>query len=67
MMPQIVTALTTVFGLLPTAFQDAFWWSLSWTVIWWTIIATILTLYSIPALYYNVYGVVKNWKNKKTL
>jgi HAE1 family hydrophobic/amphiphilic exporter-1 len=25
MMPQIVTALTTVFGLLPTAFQDAFW------------------------------------------
>lgn len=65
MMPQIVTALTTVFGLLPTAFQDAFWGSLSWTVIWWTIIATILTLYSIPALYYNVYGVVKNWKKQK--
>lgn len=65
MMPQIVTALTTVFGLLPTAFQDAFWGSLSWTVIWWTIIATILTLYSIPALYYNVYGVTKSWKIQK--
>lgn len=52
---QVVTALTTVFWLLPSAFQDPFWAWLSWTVIWGTIIATILTLYCIPALYYQVY------------
>ncbi len=55
MVSQIVTAMTTVFGLLPTAFQDSFWGSLAWTVIWGTIVATILTLYCIPALYYQVY------------
>lgn len=55
MVAQIVTALTTIFGLLPTAFQDAFWGSLSWTVICGTIVATILTLYCIPALYYETY------------
>lgn len=52
---QIVTALTTVFGLLPTAFADPFWAGLSWTVIWGTIVATVLTLYCIPALYYEIY------------
>lgn len=66
MIPQVVTALTTVFGLLPTAFQDAFWASLSWTVIWGTIVATILTLYSIPALYYNVYLTEKKPKKPGT-
>jgi HAE1 family hydrophobic/amphiphilic exporter-1 len=55
MVSQIVTAMTTVFGLLPTAFQDSFWGSLAWTVIWGTIVATVLTLYCIPALYYEVY------------
>ncbi len=55
MIAQVVTALTTIFGLLPTAFQDPFWAGLSWTVIWGTIVATVLTLYCIPALYYEVY------------
>jgi Cu/Ag efflux pump CusA len=55
MIAQVVTALTTVFGLLPTAFQDPFWAGLSWTVIWGTIVATVLTLYCIPALYYEAY------------
>jgi multidrug efflux pump subunit AcrB len=55
MIAQVVTALTTVFGLLPTAFQDPFWAGLSWTVIWGTVVATVLTLYCIPALYYEAY------------
>lgn len=55
MIAQVVTALTTIFGLLPTAFQDPFWAGLSWTVIWGTIVATVLTLYCIPALYYEAY------------
>ncbi len=53
--PIIVTTLTTVFWVLPLAFQDAFWAGLGYTIIFWLIAGSTMTLFVIPALYYMLY------------
>jgi HAE1 family hydrophobic/amphiphilic exporter-1 len=49
--PVIVTTLTTVFGLLPLALQDEFWAGLWFTVVFWLIVGSTMTLFAIPVLY----------------
>lgn len=49
--PIIVTTLTTVFWILPLAFQDEFWAGLWFTVVFWIFIWSFMTLVAIPILY----------------
>ncbi len=53
--PIIVTTLTTLFWVLPLATQDAFWAGLWYTLIFWLFAGSFMTLFIIPALYYNIY------------
>ena len=61
--PIIVTTLTTVFGVLPLALQDEFWAWLWFTIVFWLIAWSSMTLFVIPALYYTL---VFSKKEKKT-
>ena len=58
--PIIVTTLTTVFWVLPLALQDEFWAGLGFTIIFWLFAGSTMTLFIIPALYYQVY-LRKKW------
>lgn len=53
--PIILTTLTTVFGLLPLAFQDEFWAGLALTVVFGLFAGSSMTLFVIPALYYELF------------
>lgn len=53
--PIILTTLTTTLGVLPLAMQDEFWAGLWYTLIYWLMFATILTLFVTPSLYYTLF------------
>ena len=50
--PIILTSLTTVFGAT-TIIWDPVWSGLAWTIIWWLLVSSILTLIVIPIFYYD--------------
>ncbi len=52
--PVILTTLTTSAGILPLVFVDVFWAGLSYTVIFGLMMATLLTLFVTPAMYYQM-------------
>lgn len=56
--PIIVTTLTTVFWVLPLALQDEFWAWLWFTIIFWLLVWSIMTLIVVPILYHLM--VLKN-------
>ncbi len=60
LIPMLVTTITTIFGILPIAFQDKFWAWLWFTIVFWLVTWTIMTLFVIPALYYQVF-LKKRW------
>ena len=52
MLPIFLTTATTVGGLLPLALSGGpLWEGLAWLMIYGLLIATVLTLYVLPALY----------------
>lgn len=52
MLPIFLTAATTIGGLLPLALSGGpLWEGMSWLMIFGLIVATLLTLYVVPALY----------------
>jgi len=51
--PIIVTTLTTVFWVLPLALQDEFWAWLWFTIVFWLIAWSTMTLFVVPSLYYS--------------
>lgn len=53
--PIILTTLTTTFGILPLALQDEFWAWLWYTIIFWLMFSSILTLFVTPSLYYSLF------------
>ena len=53
--PIIVTTLTTVLWILPLAIQDAFWWGLGYTIVFGLFTWSFMTLFVMPALYYNLF------------
>ncbi len=53
--PIIVTTLTTVFWVLPLALQDEFWAWLWFTIVFWLIAGSTMTLFVIPSLYYSLF------------
>ena len=50
--PIILTTLTTMAWILPLVFVDQFWKWLAVTIIFWLSVASTLTLFVTPALYY---------------
>ena len=52
MLPIVLTTATTVGGLLPLALSGGpLWEGLAWLMIFGLLVATVLTLYVVPALY----------------
>ena len=52
MLPIFLTTATTIGGLLPLAFSGGpLWEGMSWLMVFGLIVATLLTLYIVPALY----------------
>jgi len=50
--PIILTSLTTVFWA-STIIWDPVWSGLAWSIIWWLLLSSILTLIVIPIFYYD--------------
>jgi multidrug efflux pump subunit AcrB len=50
--PIILTSMTTVFWAM-TIIWDPVWSWLAWTIIWWLLVSSILTLIIIPIFYYD--------------
>lgn len=57
--PIILTSLTTVFWAA-TIISDPVWSWLAWSIIWWLLVSSILTLIVIPIFYYD--SQKKYWK-----
>ena len=53
--PIIVTTVTTVLWVLPLALQDPFWAWLGFTIIFWLIAGSFMTLFIVPSFYYTIY------------
>lgn len=60
LIPMLVTTITTVLGILPIALQDQFWAWLWFTIIFGLFTGTLMTLFVIPILYYQVF-LKKRW------
>lgn len=54
LIPMLVTTVTTVLWILPIAFQDEFWAWLWFTIVFWLVTWTAMTLFIIPALFLEV-------------
>lgn len=52
--PIVLTTLTTTAGIAPLIFVDNFWAGLSYTVIFGLMVASFLTLFVTPAMYYQL-------------
>ncbi|PIR97317.1 MAG: hypothetical protein COT91_02025 [Candidatus Doudnabacteria bacterium CG10_big_fil_rev_8_21_14_0_10_41_10] len=61
--PIIMTTLTTIAGVTPLAFADAFWRGLSVAVAFGIAFATVLTMVLVPILYLKFEG--KAWMKKR--
>jgi len=60
--PIILTTITTVLGLSSVARQDEFFAGLAYTIMFWLAVASAMTLFVIPALYYDQDKIVHNLK-----
>lgn len=52
--PIILTTLTTAAGVFPLIFVDSFWAGLSVTIMFGLVVASTLTLFITPAMYYQI-------------
>jgi multidrug efflux pump subunit AcrB len=53
--PMVLTTVTTVFGILPVALRDRFWSGMGFTIIFGIMATTILTLFVVKGIYYELY------------
>lgn len=63
--PILVTTITTVFWVLPLALQDEFWAWLWFTIVFWLLAWSVMTLFVIPSLYYSWFLMPKKNNKKK--
>lgn len=72
--PMTLTTVTTVLGILPIALRDRFWSGMGFTIIFGIIAASVLTLFVVKGIYYEIYvadhsGYIaklkKKWKERK--
>ncbi len=62
--PMILTTLTTSLGILPLALRDKFWSALGFTIIFGLISCTIITLFIVKGLYFEVFMVDHQFGSK---
>ncbi len=67
--PMLLTTVTTALGILPIALRDKFWSGMGFTIIFWVIAATALTLFIVKWIYYEMYLKSPNgpWVTKRLL
>lgn len=53
--PMTLTTFTTVLGMIPIAIKDKFWSGMGFTIIFGIIATTLLTLFVLKGIYYEVY------------
>lgn len=53
--PMLLTTFTTAFGILPIALRDQFWAGLGFTVIFGLMAATVLTLFVVKGIYFELF------------
>lgn len=53
--PILVTTITTVLWVFPLAIQSPMWAWLGYTIMFWLLAWSLLTIYCMPILYYNSY------------
>lgn len=59
--PIMLTSITTILGMISIATQDKFWSGLGYTIIFGITWASLLTLFSIQAIYYELYIAKHEW------
>jgi multidrug efflux pump subunit AcrB len=57
--PILLTTITTVFGILPLALQDEFWAGLGFTIVFGLTAGSLMTLFVVPSLYYELIVIKK--------
>jgi HAE1 family hydrophobic/amphiphilic exporter-1 len=62
--PMTLTTFTTVFGILPIALRDEFWAGLGFTIIFGLSAASILTLFVVKGIYYEVFMAEHPWGHR---
>ncbi|MFB0965809.1 MAG: efflux RND transporter permease subunit, partial [Patescibacteria group bacterium] len=62
--PMTLTTLTTALGILPIALRDQFWSGLGFTIIFGLVAASILTLFVVKGIYYEVFMLDHPWGKK---
>lgn len=71
--PMLLTTVTTVLGIIPIALRDRFWSGMGFTIIFGIMAASMLTLFVVKGIYYELYmnhedGFAKKiWKKGKNL
>jgi hypothetical protein len=64
----LLTTVTTVLGIFPIALRDKFWSGMGFTIIFGITAASLLTLFVVKGIYYELYmnkeeGIIKKmWK-----
>lgn len=65
--PMTLTTITTALGILPIALRDRFWSGMGFTIIFGIITASVLTLFVVKGIYYEIYVAGKEeWNIKPT-
>ncbi len=62
--PMLLTTVTTALGILPIALRDRFWSGMGFTIIFWVISASLLTLFVVKGIYYELYMNKEEWMFK---
>jgi multidrug efflux pump subunit AcrB/outer membrane protein TolC len=63
--PILLTAITTIAGLLPMAFEESTLWPpLAWAMISGLVGSTVITLFFVPAFYVLLFGGGINWPGR---
>lgn len=63
--PMLLTTVTTALGIFPIALRDKFWSGMGFTIIFGVIAASLLTLFVVKWIYYEVYLKPKAPKTKR--
>ena len=63
--PMLLTTVTTALGIFPIALRDKFWSGMGFTIIFGVISASLLTLFVVKWIYYEVYLKPKAPKTKR--
>jgi HAE1 family hydrophobic/amphiphilic exporter-1 len=59
--PMTLTTVTTVLWILPIALRDRFWSGMGFTIIFGIMAASVLTLFVVKGIYYEIYVAEHEW------